>query len=563
MAVRPHPLVRVRSTLSGMSGPGARGDLLGALTAWALIVPECVAYAQIAGVPPQNAFYAAPVALVAYVLLGRSRFLIIGATSAAAVLSGATVADITSDPKRAVGLSAALAVIAGGVLLAAGLARLGFVTNFLAEPALYGFLFGMALTIVVRQAAKIVGVSSGDGQFFPRLWTLLRHLPDWSLASLAVGAAALAALFALERYVPRLPASLVVLVVALAVSAAAGLEDHGVEVVGKIPSAVPVPHLPGIPAADWWKLVGGACGVSLVVFAEAFSIASRFAREHGDEVDGNREMAAVGFANVAVGFVRGFAVSGSASRSAAAESAGARSQLTSLIAAVLILLTGAFLTPLFTDLPEPVLGAIVIVAVRGFLSTSELRRYARADRASLGVALTALAGVLLFDLLPGLLLAVALSLVLFIAAASTAHLSVLGRLPGGRLYGDAAQHPGATTVPGVLATRLDGALFFGNADRTRLGLLALASAAHPRPHTVVLDLGASYHLGVPVLDTLDELRAALDRQGSALHLAGLRAVARPAFDHHRLAARLGPDAVHATVEDAIAAVARPPAGSQK
>lgn len=167
MAVRAHLPVRVRSMLSGVSGPGARGDLLGALTAWALIVPECVAYAQIAGVPPQNAFYAAPVALVAYVLLGRSRFLIIGATSAAAVLSGATVAGITSDPKRAVGLSAALAVVAGGVLLAAGLARLGFVTNFLAEPALYGFLFGMALTIVVRQAAKIVGVSSGDGQFFP------------------------------------------------------------------------------------------------------------------------------------------------------------------------------------------------------------------------------------------------------------------------------------------------------------------------------------------------------------------------------------------------------------
>lgn len=556
-AGRPRVLVRLREALPGPRGATVRGDGLGALTAWALIVPECVAYAQIAGVPPQNAFYAAPVALVAYVLLGRSRFLIIGATSAAAVLSGATVAGISSDPGRAVGLSAALAVLAGGVLLAAGLARLGFVTNFLAEPALYGFLFGMALTIVIRQAAKIVGVSSGDGQFFPRLWTVLRHAPDWSVASLAVGGTALVALFAIERYLPKVPASLLVLAVALAVSAPAGLKDHGVEVVGKIPSAVPVPHLPGIPAEDWWKLAAGACGVALVVFAEAYSIASRFAREHGDEVDANREMAAIGVANIAVGLFRGFTVSGSASRSAAATNAGARSQLTSLIAAGLILLTGAFLTPLFTDLPEPVLGAIVVVAVRGFLSTAELRRYAAADRASLWVALTALVGVLLFDLLPGLLLAVALSLALFIAAASTTHLAVLGQLPGSRRYGDTAQHPEAATTPGVLVVRPDGQLFFGNADRTRQGVLALAAAAHPAPRTVVLDLSSTYHLGIPVLDTLDELREALHRQGTELRLARLRARARADFDQHRLANRLAPGTVHPDVDDAISAAREP------
>ncbi|WP_405610752.1 SulP family inorganic anion transporter [Streptomyces sp. NBC_01508] len=552
---------RVRSAL-GASGGSLRGDMLGAATAWALIVPECVAYAQIAGVPPQNAFYAAPVALAVYVLVGRSRFLIIGATSAAAVLSGATVADISPDPRQAVGLSAALAVIAGGVLLAAGLARLGFVTNFLATPALGGFLFGMALTIVVRQLAKIVGTSSGDGQFFPRLFTVLRHLPHWSLASLAVGGAALAALFALEYFAPRLPASLLVLVVAIVVSAGAGLKDHGVDVVGQIPSAVPVPHLPGIPAADWWHLAGGACGVALVVFAEAFSIASRFGREYGDEVDANREMAAVGAANICAGLFRGFTVSGSASRSAAAEAAGARSRLASLIAAVLILLTGAFLTPLFTDLPEPVLGAIVIFAVRGFLSTGQLRRYARADRSSLWVALTALFGVLLFDLLPGLLLAVALSLVLFIAAASTIRVAVLGRLPGSRTYGDIRGHAKAATEPGVLVARPDGALFFGNGDRVRKDILARAAAAEPAPHTVVLDLGSTYHLGVPVLDVLDELRYALDRRQCSLHLAELRATARHDFDRHPLAGRLGAGAVHATVADAVSN-AVPPGARQR
>ncbi len=297
-----------------------------------------------------------------------------GATSAASVLSASAIVGVGS-PAEAVGLSAAVAVISGAVLVAAGLARLGFVTNFLAEPALVGFLFGMALTIIVRQLSKITGADGGDGDFFERLWTLVRHVSHWSLATLAVGLTALAVLLVLERFWPRLPAALLVLVVGLAVSAGAGLEKHGVEVVGKIPSAVPVAPLPGIPAADWLALAGGALGVALVVFAEAYSIAGRFAREHGQEVDADREMIAVGAANVAVGLVRGFAVSGSASRSAAAAGAGGRTPMVSLIAAALIVLTAAFLTPLFTDLPEAVLGAIVIIAVRGFLRVGELRRY--------------------------------------------------------------------------------------------------------------------------------------------------------------------------------------------
>ncbi|MFJ4840817.1 SulP family inorganic anion transporter [Streptomyces sp. NPDC088746] len=530
-----------------------RGDMLGALTAWALIVPESVAYAQIAGVPPQNAFYAAPVALLVYALFGRSNFLIIGATSAAAVLSAAAVSEISGDPKDAVGLSAALAVIVGVVLLVAGIARLGFITNFLAEPALVGFLFGMALTIVVRQGAKLVGVSSGDGNFFERLWTLLSRAPDWSLATLGVGAAALALLFLFERFVPRLPAALIVLVLGLVLSAALGLADHGVDVVGKIPSAVPVPHLPGIPAEDWIALAAGALGVALVVFAEAFSIANRFAREHGQEVDADREMTAVGLSNIAVGLVRGFVVSGSASRSAAATGAGARTPMVSLIAAALILLTGAFLTPLFTDLPEPVLGAIVIVAVRGFMRVGELRRYAAHDRRSLWVALTALIGVLLFDLLPGLLLAVALSLVLFIAAASHRNVAVLGRLPGTRLYADTAQHPDAATIPGVLAVRPDGSLFFGNVNRVRLAVRDQVERTTPPPRAVVLDLTGSYRLGIPVLDALDELREELARKNIALHLAHVRARAEHDLTRHALADRLGPRGRHLTVDDAASA----------
>ncbi|MFG3140250.1 SulP family inorganic anion transporter [Streptomyces sp. NPDC048211] len=537
---------------------GLRGDLLGALTAWALIVPESVAYAQIAGVPPQNAFYAAPVALLVYALFGRSNFLIIGATSAAAVLSAAAVSDISGDPNDAVSLSAALAVVVGVVLLVAGIARLGFITNFLAEPALVGFLFGMALTIVVRQGAKLVGVSGGDGDFFERLWTLVGKAPDWSLTTLSVAAAALALLILLERVVPRLPAALIVLVLGLGVSAALDLESHGVDTVGKIPSAVPVPRLPGIPAEDWIALAAGALGVALVVFAEAFSIANRFAREHGQEVDADREMAAVGLSNIAAGLVRGFVVSGSASRSAAATGAGGRTPMVSLIAAALILLTGAFLTPLFTDLPEPVLGAIVIMAVRSFMRVGELRRYAANDRPGLWVALTALIGVLLFDLLPGLLLAVALSLVLFIAAASRRNVAVLGCLPGTRLYADTAQHPDAATTPGVLALRPDGSLFFGNVSRVRLAVVDRVARTTPAPRAVVLDLTGSYRLGIQVLDTLDELREELAGKDIGLYLAHVRARADQDLNRHALADRLGPYGRNRTVDDAVSAASGDP-----
>ncbi|MGH3100195.1 MAG: SulP family inorganic anion transporter, partial [Thermoleophilia bacterium] len=454
--------------LPAYRGSRLRGDGIGALTAWAIVVPESVAYAQIAGVPPQNAFYAAPVALVAYALFGSSRHLVVGATSAAAILSASAVAAVSPDPGRAVALSATLAIIAGAILIAAGLLRLGFITNFLPEPALVGFLFGMALIIVVRQAGKLVGVSTGDGDFFQRVWHLLTQIDQWSLATMAVGLGAIAALLLLERLAPKVPASLVVLAAGIAISALWDLESHGVEIVGTIPPALPTPAIPDVSGHEVAGLLGGGFGLALIVFAESFSISNRFARQHGYEVDADQEMVAMGAANATAGLFQGFAVSGSASRTAAVEGAGGGSQMVSLIAAVLVLVTAAFLTPLFTDLPEPVLGAIVIVAVRGFLRTEPLRRYYALDRRSFWVATTALLGTLVFDLLPGLLIAVGLSVVWFIGAASRIRLAVLGRLPDNRGYGDVLDHPDATTVPGLLLVRPDAPLFFANANPLRL-----------------------------------------------------------------------------------------------
>jgi sulfate permease, SulP family len=514
-----------------------RGDGVGALTAWAIVVPESVAYAQIAGVPPQNAFYAAPVALIVYAIFGSSRNLVVGATSAAAILSASTVAAVSSNAQDAIQLSAALAIVAGVILIVAGLLKLGFITNFLAEPALTGFLFGMALIIVVRQLGKIVGVSTGDGDFFARLWHILSHVSDWSATTIVVGVAALVALLALERYVPKLPASLAVLVVGIAVSYLFHLEDHGVDVVGKIPSAVPSVHLPDVSWHQVAQLAGGGFGLALVVFAESYSISSRFARQHGYEVDADQEMISMGAANAAVGLFRGFAVSGSASRTAAVEGAGGSSQMVSLIAAVFVLVTAAFLTPLFTQLPEPVLGAIVVVAVRGFLRWRTMLDYWRRDRRTFAVALTALLGVLVFDLLPGLIIAVALSLVLFVAYASAPQLSVLGRSAGGD-YVDVAGRTDVSTVPDVLIVRPDGALFFGNATRVRHGVTDLVAARQPPPRVTCLVLTASYRLSLTVLDVIGELDDDLARHGNELWLVGVPSTARAQLDADPLASRL-------------------------
>jgi high affinity sulfate transporter 1 len=527
----------ILSWLPRYSSRDVRGDGVGALTAWAIIVPESVAYAQIAGVPPQNAFYAAPVALVIYAIFGSSRNLVIGATSAAAILSASTVGAISHNAQDAVELSAALAIVAGVILIVAGLLKLGFITNFLAEPALTGFLFGMALIIVVRQLGKLVGVSTGDGDFFERLWHILRQIDSWSLVTIVVGVLAIGALLALERYLPKVPSSLAVLAVGIAASYAFSLEDHGVSVVGKIPSSLPTVHVPDITWHQVAQLTGGGFGLALVVFAESYSIASRFGRAHGYEVDASQEMISMGASNAAVGFVRGFAVSGSASRTAAVEGAGGATQMVSLIAAVLVLITAAFLTPLFTQLPDPVLGAIVIVAVRGFLRVGTMREYWRRDRASFAVAAAALLGVLVFDLLPGLIIAVALSLVLFIAYASRPRLTTLGRTSAGD-YVATDGRPDVTTIPGLLMLRLDGGLFFGNANQVRHAVADQVSTGAPTPSVVCLVLSSSYHLGMPVLDVLGELDDEVRRHGSELWLVGVPASARPQLAVDPLAARL-------------------------
>jgi sulfate permease, SulP family len=503
-----------------------RPDVLAGLTVWSIVVPQAVAYAQIAGLPPQAALFAAPGALVGYALLGTSRSLVVGATSSTAALSAATVGSLAhGDAASFAALAAALALVVAAVFAVAGLLRLGGVADLISKPILVGFLFGLGMTIAVGQLPKLFGVEGGSGNFFPKLWDLLGQLDETSATTLAVGIGSLAALVVLRRRAPALPASLIVLVAAIAVSAAAGLGDHGVVVVGHIPAAFPSLEIPDVSGHDVAELVGGAFGIALVGYAEAITVARSTAAAHGYAISADRELIGLGGANLLAGLFQGFVQSGGASQTAAADRAGGRTQAVSLVAAMLVLITGGLLAPLFQDLPQATLAAIVIVAITGFLRVGELRRFARVRRSAIVLALVALAGVLVLGILNGLLVAVGLALAVVIHRLSRPGVGELGRDPGTGRLGRLDRDPRRERVPGLLAARVEGPLFYANATAVKERLLALARADGRHPEALLLDLGASADLDVEGADMLAELRDTLEREGIELKLANVRAPA--------------------------------------
>ncbi len=500
-----------------------RPDVIAAVVIWSVVTPQAVAYAQIAGLPPEAGLMAAPVAMLAYGLIGTSRQLVVSATTATSAVSAATVGPLAGgDMERFAALSAALALVVAVVLALGGLLRFGAVSDLVSKPVMTGFLFGLGMVITLAQLPSLLGVASPDGNFFPALWDVLGELGDVHAATLAVGAGSLVVLIVGRRLVPKVPSTLLVLVLAIAVSALLDLQAHGVDVVGEIPTALPDPAIPDVGAADLVDLVAPALGV-LILSAEAVGVARGLAVRHGYAVDPDRDLVAMGAANALAGLSSGFVQSGGASQTAAADGAGGRSQLASLFAALLILLTGAFLAPLFEDLPQAALAAIVIVAVAGFFDFAELRRFARVRRSAIVFAAIALAGVLVLGVLQGLIVAAGLSLVYVVMRISRPPVAALARDPATGAWGRADRHPAWQEPDGVLIVRSDGPLLYPNANAVKERVLALVAERSPR--AVILDLSGSTELDIQTADMLGELAAALHRDGIELCLAEVRAPA--------------------------------------
>lgn len=512
-------------------------DVLAGLTVTAILIPEGMAYAQLAGVGPEAAFYAAPVGLLMYALLGSSRQLVVAVSSAVAITSAATVTELApAGTAEYVALTAALALLAGLVSVVAGLLRLGRIAEFFSSSVLLGFVFALALIITEKQVPKLLGIDVDVSGFFTGAWNIATHLDETGAVTVTVGVACLSAMILFGRFLPALPAALLVLVGSLAASAALDLRAHGVATVGALPSGLAPPQLPRVGWSSLPLLLTGAVGIALLAFAEAMGPARRFAQQHGYRVDADRELVAIGAANTGAGLFQGFPIGASLSKSAANDRVGARAPLSLVVAAASTGLVALFFTPLFADLPEAALAAIVIVAVAEMERVGPLRRLWRLRRQDFALALVALLAVLVLDILAGLAVAVVASLGVVIWRASAARLELLGRTPSGL---DVAALTAQSPAPGLLVVRPEEMVFFVNAVGIRDGVVAAVSATEPRPDAVLLDLRLTPDLDVPSADALAELHGRLASLGVQLWLSDLMPAVRDRVRAAGLAARIG------------------------
>lgn len=533
-----------------------RFDVIAGATVWGLLVPESIAYAGLAGLPPQAGLYTLLVTLAAYAVFGTSRHLVAAATSAAAVLLASSVGGLASGgASRYAADAAGLVLFCGGLFLIAGLLRLGFIAQFLSRPVMEGFVFGLAIFVTVSQLPKLFGIEKGSGDTVAQFVHLIGHLGETNAATLAVGAGALALLFALEQLAPRIPGGLLALALGIVVSSLLNLSAHGVEIVGHVPSGLPTLAVPAVRSADIAPLVAAAGGMALVIFSESLGAAETFASKHGYEIDPNQELIELGVANAGSGLVGGLAGGGSLSQSAVNEGAGARSELSPLIAAALMIVTVLVLTPVFKDLPEAVLAALIIHAVSHLWKVAELRRYYNLRQLEFWLALATLVGVITIDVLPGLVIGVISMLLLVVYRASKPHIGSLGRVPGENgAYGDLSRHPDYERLPGVLALRLESPLFYANATPVRDLIKVLVGACDPPPKVLILDAGTNDRLDITSADMLIGLVRTMRSAGVEVALADVRQPVIDMAERVGLVEQLGENRIFHTVDEAVQAL---------
>jgi high affinity sulfate transporter 1 len=528
-------LVPATAWLRGYQPAWLGRDSIAGFTIWGLLIPEMIAYASLAGLTPQAGLYTLLASLGLYAIFGTSRQLVVAGTSASAVLVFSTVTDL--HPKNATqyaALAATMILITGALFLIAGVCRLGFITEFLSRPVMSGFVFGLAIFVTVSQLPKLFGIEKGEGDSVRQFIHLVANLGHTSVTTLAVGALALAALFALERWAPKVPGGLVILVAAIVISAALHLSRHGVDTVGHIPTGLPTVSVPRIKAADLWALIPSAAGMMLVIFSEALGAGQTFADKNHYRLDPDQEMVAIGLANVGSGLLGGLAAGGSLSQTAVNDGAEARSQVSSLVAAILSLVTVLALTPLFTDLPEAVLAALIIHAVSHLMKVGEMRRYHQLIPREFWLGMLTLVAVITLDVLPALIIGVVASILMLVYRASRPYLSVLGALPDEPdVYADVVRRPEAEPIPGVLIVRPNIPVFYANAQAIQDRIRALTAQSRPPAHTVLLDLDANDGIDITSVEALAKLATALEASGVRLVLVHLHG---PAED---IAARAG------------------------
>jgi sulfate permease, SulP family len=547
-------------------------DLVAAVSIAALLIPESMGYATVAGVPAQIGLYATPLALVGYALFGGSRLLMFGAAGSVAAVSASVVGGLShGNAQQAVGFTAALALATGIVFLVAGLARLGWISNFMSKAVMAGFITGMAISIIVGQLGKLVGVHASKGDTFQKLWHVLTQIGSWNLTATVLGVAALVLIFAIQRFIPKVPAALTAVVIASVIVA---IFAPSIALVAKIPTGLPkLVHLGGISSSDWVTLLLGGGVVALVGFSEGWGAEATIAKRTHDDLNSNQEFRAYGVANLGAGLLGGMGCTGSLSKSSVAMSAGAKTQMTSIFLALLVLLVLLVLAPALQWLPECVLAAVVINAMSGSANPAKLTRIWEIDRVDFVLGLITGLLVLAVSLLSAMVTGIILSIVYLVYKTSFPGRSVLGRIPATGDFDtmewnwaghEGPGNPKAEPVPGVIVYRLNAPLIFSNSETFKDGgesILIEAGSKDRLPKMMVIDCEEMFHVDTTGAAAVTSLFHYARRYGVEVSLARVHSDGRAVLESAGTIDELGEHRLFDTVRDAVDAATATPAHS--
>ena len=544
-------------SLSGYRSAWLPKDIIAGLVLSALLVPQGMAYAELAGLPPVTGLYTSILCLVAYALIGPSKILVLGPDSALGPMIAATIlplAGAEGDPARAILLASCLAVMTGLIMFVAGIGKLGFVADLLSKPTILGYMNGLALTILVGQLPKFLGFSVDSDNFLGDVAGVWQGIVGGLVvpAAAMIGAITLLTILVLSRWLPKVPAVLVAVVLAIVISVGLDLQAKGVKVVGPLPEGLPHFSIPIVSLQDAGLLFIGAFGIALVALTDTISTATSFADRRGEFVDGNREMIGIGAANLGAGLFQGFPVSTSGSRTAVAEQAGAKTQLTGVIGAVMIALMLVFFPNLLADLPQPALGAIVIAAAVSLADIPAVLRLYHQRPVEFSLSMAAFLGVTLLGVLPGIVIAIALSVGNVFRRIWMPYRTTLGKVDDIPGLHDITSYPQAQQLPGCLVYRFDAPLIFANSGTFRNEINRMAFA-DPAPTWIIIAAEPITDVDTTACDMLDDLVVQLDARGIHLVFAELKDPVRAKLDAYGLDHVLQDDHFFPTIKAATTA----------
>ena len=541
--------------LRGYQRSWLRQDVVAGLVLTSMLLPVGLAYAQASGLPGICGLYATIVPLLAYAIFGPSRILVLGPDSALAPLILAVVLALSAgDPQRAIALGGVMAIISGVVGIAAGLARLGFITELLSKPFRYGYMNGIALTVLLSQIPKLFGFSAkAEGPVRQSIAIVQQVLAGrTNLVAFAIGTGTLVLILLLKRF-PRVPGTLIAVVAATVLVGALDLATRaGVAILGALPQGLPTPSLPLISPDDLPKVLTGALAVALVSFADTSVLSRTFAARLHTPVDPNQELVGLGVANLASGFFQGFPISSSSSRTPVAEAAGSRTQLTGVVGAIAIALLLLFAPSLLQSLPTSALAAVVIAAALGLFEFADLRRIYRVQRWEFWLSMVCFAGVAVLGAIPGIALAITIAVIEFLWDGWRPHSAVLGQSPDIRGYHDVSRHPEGRQIPGLVLLRWDAPLFFANAELFQDRALAVVASAPAPVHWLVVTAEPVTSIDVTSADMLSELDEQLRARGTALGFAEMKDPVKDKLRRFGLFARFE-RRLFATIDEAVGA----------